>query len=421
MANHTILISKSGKEIPIADSGAPIKDEEGNIAGVVLVFRDITELRQAERKIKEYSDQLTLILDNIPGLIFYKDINNNFIRVNRALADGHNMTKEDLAGKSLFDLYPHDEAQAYWDDDLEVIKSGKPKLDIEEPWDTPEGRRWLNTSKIPLKDKKGEIYGIIGFSFDISELKKALSELKESEQRYKAQFEEAFDAIFLADPETGIIFDCNKAATELVRRDKSDIIGKHQKTIHPPERIKIGFSETFTKHLHKKRGQVLEARVITKNGDLKDVAITSSLIEIKGKTLMQGIFRDITQQKLAEEALKESEGIMRSILANSPDYILMVDKNCKIQFINRELFGEKMDDIVNRKISDLIQPEYQKIVENGIDQIFSKGNAENIKVTLLNQMGTKSVYEIRFGFNKSNRETIAAILILTDNTEKSHK
>jgi len=68
LANHTILITKDGKEIPIADSGAPIKDKEGKILGVVLIFRDITERKKAERELKR-------IMDNIPALVLYKDTN----------------------------------------------------------------------------------------------------------------------------------------------------------------------------------------------------------------------------------------------------------------------------------------------------------------------------------------------------------
>ena len=94
-----------------------------------------------------------LILDNIPELIFYKDDKNNLIRVNKYFDDVYKTTKETLAGKNCFDIYPKDVAQKYFDDDLEVIKSKKPKLNFIEPWDVVEGRRWLNSSKIPLFDE----------------------------------------------------------------------------------------------------------------------------------------------------------------------------------------------------------------------------------------------------------------------------
>jgi len=94
-------------------------------------------------------EEIEMILDNIPGLIFYKDDKNNYIKVNQYHADAHEITKRELEGNSLFDIYPKDEAQKYFDDDLNVINSKKPKLDFIEPWDVEEGRRWVNSNKIP--------------------------------------------------------------------------------------------------------------------------------------------------------------------------------------------------------------------------------------------------------------------------------
>ena len=127
--------------------------------------------------------------------------------------------------------------------------------------------------------------------------------LEQSEGKYRTQFEEALDAIFLADAQTGIILDCNHAAAELVGREKSELIGKHQRILHPPEENKGEFSRTFRQHLREKKGQVLETQAITKNGEIKEVAIKANVFELKGKRIIQGIFRDITERKLLEERL----------------------------------------------------------------------------------------------------------------------
>jgi len=135
--------------------------------------------------------------------------------------------------------------------------------------------------------------------------KKAEEKLRKAEEKYRTQFEGAIDAIFVADAETGIIVDCNPAATRLVEREKSELIGQHQRILHPPERIEGEFSDTFIKHLTEEQGQTLETQVITKNGELKDIAIKASLIEVGGKKLLQGLFRDITDRKKVEQALKD--------------------------------------------------------------------------------------------------------------------
>ncbi len=129
-------------------------------------------LKKSKKKYQYISQELEEIIDAIPGLVFFKDKKNNYVRVNRYIAEAHNMSKQELEGTSCFSLYPKEEAQQYWEGDLEVIESGKPKLNIEEKWEMKEGRRWLNTSKIPYIDENGEIKGIIGISIDITERKK---------------------------------------------------------------------------------------------------------------------------------------------------------------------------------------------------------------------------------------------------------
>lgn len=139
----------------------------------------------------------------------------------------------------------------------------------------------------------------------IDNLNREVVERKKAEEKYRIQFEGALDAIFVADAETGILIDCNPAATILVGREKPELIGKHQSILHPPGRIIEGeFTKTFKEHLSKKKGQTIETQIITKNGEVREVAIKASLLEIEGIKVMQGIFRDVTEQKRAEHRLQ---------------------------------------------------------------------------------------------------------------------
>jgi len=161
--------------------------------------------------------------------------------------------------------------------------------------------RYFNKSGKPKT-----VYGELAHSLITAvKAKRAEKALQESEEKYHKQFEKALDAIVLADAETGIILDCNRAATELVGRKKSEMVGKHQRILHPPEPIEGEFSRTFKQHLKEKEGQVLETQVIKKTGEIRDVAIKANIIELGNKRLIQGAFRDITEQKKAEEKLDE--------------------------------------------------------------------------------------------------------------------
>ena len=130
LANHIVLIARDGREIPIGDSAAPIRLHDGALQGVVFIFRDITERRQAEMIRAKGQEELQLILDSTPALIFYKDRENHFVRVNRALCQDMGLPEEQIEGHSLLDFYPPVQAEAYWNDDKEVMQSGRPKLHI---------------------------------------------------------------------------------------------------------------------------------------------------------------------------------------------------------------------------------------------------------------------------------------------------
>jgi PAS domain S-box-containing protein len=134
---------------------------------------EIESLRKSEQ-LQLLSNELETIIDSIPGLVFYKDTKNRYIRVNKYICDAHKMSKKQLEGLSLNDLYPRGQAQAYYEDDLQVIRSRQSKINIDEPW----GDRWVSTSKIPYLNETGEVIGVIGVSMDVTERKLAEEELK---------------------------------------------------------------------------------------------------------------------------------------------------------------------------------------------------------------------------------------------------
>jgi len=126
-----------------------------------------------ERSIHKQSDELQIIFDSVPAWIFYKDKENRFMRVNQVFCDIMELSREELEGRSLFDLYPREQAEEFWRDDKEVMASGKPKKNIIESMDHKSGKMWVKTDKIPYRDKQGTIIGIIGFALDITEQKNA--------------------------------------------------------------------------------------------------------------------------------------------------------------------------------------------------------------------------------------------------------
>jgi len=186
--------------------------------------------------------------------------------------------------------------------------------------------------------KPKTVYGELAHSIVTAvKAKRAEKALQESEEKYRKQFEEAMDAIFLVDAETGIILDCNLAATKLVGRTKSEIIGAHQRILHPIEELDGEFSRTFRQHITEKEGDVLEAQVITKTGEIKTVEIKANLFELGDKTLVQGIFRDVTNNKKMEEQLRRERETLELVTGNIGAGLTIISKDYKILWANKFL------------------------------------------------------------------------------------
>ncbi|MDD1777292.1 MAG: ATP-binding protein [Candidatus Helarchaeota archaeon] len=128
--------------------------------------------------------------------------------------------------------------------------------------------------------------------------------MRETEERYRIQFEQTIDALFLADIQTGIILDCNKAAMELIGREKSEMVGQHQRILHPSGEWDGKFSKSFEQHITGE--SLVETKIIKKSGEIRDVAIKASAFDLKGKKVILAIFLDITDSKQAEGALMEA-------------------------------------------------------------------------------------------------------------------
>ena len=194
---------------------------------------------------------------------------------------------------------------------------------------------WSSITKIPLTDKDGQIIGTFGVSKNITESKKLEEALRQSEEKYRKQFEESIDAIFLADAETGILIDCNKAAAKLVGREKSEIIGQHQRILHPPSEIINGQSRTFLEHKKAKEGQTLESQIITKSGEIRDVEIKASVYEIENQKIVYALFHDVTEQKRIEAELAKERNYLRVLLNTTPDHIYYKDRDSRFLLMSK--------------------------------------------------------------------------------------
>jgi PAS domain S-box-containing protein len=108
-----------------------------------------------EESLEKEQQELNRIIDSSPIIIFYKDKDGKFIRVNQAFAEAQKISEEKFLGKTVFDFYSAEIARGMANDDLEVLESGQPRLGIIEQYESASGNRWVQTDKVPTFDKDG--------------------------------------------------------------------------------------------------------------------------------------------------------------------------------------------------------------------------------------------------------------------------
>jgi len=156
-----IHYGKDGDVRNVEVHASPIFDMEGNVIQMIEYCLDITERKQAEEALQKHREELRIIFDSVPSGIWYKDKENRLIRVNRAAAESISMKPEDIEGRPVCEIFP-EEAEHYYKDDLEVIKSGKPKWGIIEQMQVPGGEnKWVRTDKVPYRDEQGNVAGVV--------------------------------------------------------------------------------------------------------------------------------------------------------------------------------------------------------------------------------------------------------------------
>ncbi len=228
LANHSLLIARDGTERPVEDSAAPIRNEAGEIAGVVLVFRDCTERRRHERAAQEalcYAEEIVATLRE-PFLVLDKDL--RVKTANASFYRAFHASEEETVGRFLYEL-----GDGQWDIPAlrtlleETIPKAIAVHDFEVEHDFPAiGPRsmLLNARRFP---PDGEHPNLVLLAIeDVTERKRSDAALQDSELRFRRLFQTAKDGILILDADLGTIIEANPFMCGLLGYELDDFLGK---------------------------------------------------------------------------------------------------------------------------------------------------------------------------------------------------
>jgi len=302
----------------------------------------------AEQRLK----QLQAVVDNSPSVIYIKDLSGRILIANKALSELLQIPKEELIGKTFYDIYPKEAAEQYAANDKQVIESVS-AIEIEESFPQDGRTRIFLSQKFPLVDEEGEIYAIACISTDITARKEAEAALKESEEIYSKAFQSSPQVMIITRAEDGQYIDVNEAFTEVFGYTKEEAIGRTSTELdiwYKPEdrNVMIRALQDLT------RIKSMEFRFRTKSGKTLTALFSAEPVEMHGKIRLLSTMIDISDRKRMEEELRRNEENFREAFAFAPIGMVLADLKGRFIHVNAafsRITGYSYDELVNSNLT----------------------------------------------------------------------
>jgi len=348
--------SKWGKSAVLQYKLAPLFDTDGNIIEVLCGFVDISDLKRSEQELRESEERLRQVIDMVPHQIFVRDHEGQLVLLNKTFAECHDSTIESLLGEKFSSVHADvQEAEMYLREDAEVIRTQKGLHIPESQFTMPDGSiHWHDTYKIPIRF--GD-YGtcVLGVALDITENKQAAEEILKSEEKFRMLFQETPIGILTCDIE-GNILSVNRTALELLG-SPSEEATKQVNLLTFKALQDAGISDDVRRCIMQSETVESERPYVSKWGKSTFLRIkiipTSNQDGTVNGTLCA--FEDISERKLAQDALSQSEETHRTIIQSMNDLIFVIDKNDRFTNIHaskRELMVASPEEFLGKTVAE---------------------------------------------------------------------
>ena len=358
----------------------PEIDEQGTVINIIVLAFDITNRKRAE-------ESLRLITDNMTDIIRVTNLQGVNLYVSPSHAKVLGYKPEERVGKSFFDILHPDDLEYIMNVFSDGLVNKKP-VKLEYRIKHAKGHYlWLETMGDLVRDDHGEVTAVIHCSRDISDRKATEEKLKKSEEKHRSIFENAVEGIFQTTFE-GRFLSANPALADIFGYDS-------------PEDLMASITnigdQLYAKHEEREENLLLinakgvvngfEAQGCRKDGSSCWISINTRIVRNDSDpTYYEGFVADITERKRTEEALRESEGLFRSLVDYMHDTMIILDWDGSILFANRgaaRIIGyERAEELVGHNMVEYIHSDsLQKA-------------AEDLKSVKAGKMGFLSEYQL---------------------------
>jgi PAS domain S-box-containing protein len=333
-----------------------------------LLEQEIDERRQIETALEESEKNYRQLVQSANSIILKLDPRGNVKFINDFARKFFGYTEEEILGQNVVGtIVPQTESSGR--DLAEMIQDigRQPEhyVNNENENQRSNGQRvWIAWTNKGIADEKGEIFEVLCVGNDITDRKQADQALRESEAKFRSVTEQSASMIFIN--KKGRIVYCNQKCEDIMgyRRDEFCSPDFEFFTLIAPECMEI-VKTAFQKHMAGQEVEPYEYSLIKKDGKKLDVIIATNLIEYEGDSAILGIVTDITQRKIAEQALRESEAQFRALAESAPAATVIVAEG-NIVYANQafeKITGYTNEEALGMQFWDVVHPDMQELVK----------------------------------------------------------
>ncbi len=373
LANHTLLLSRDGREYQISDSAAPIRNASGQIVGVVLVFSDVTQQYAAQQALREAYNFSRQIVSSLPLGLNVRDVQGRYREWNPAMEKITGLNASEMLGRSMDESYPAQAPTAREAINAAIRRALLGELVVRPDLALDRGGKlqWTSGSHAPLRDTDGKIVGVISIVQDVTARRLAEQALRESQENLAITLQSIGDAVIATNAQ-GRITRMNAVAERLTGWPLVDALGLRLNEVF--RIIDAGTRQLSQDPVQRvlQSGQVVglanHTALLARDG--AEYQISDSAAPIRDAAgLVVGVvlvFSDVSEQYRLQRVLVESEQRYRALVESSPVGVAM-HRQGTLFYLNataaRTLGAGSAAELVGRPLLDFIHPDYYPLLQ----------------------------------------------------------
>ncbi len=412
---------RDGAVIDVEVNTLPLKKGD-TFVGYQITATDITARKRAEEALRESREELRYIIDNTWDIIFRIDLEGNYTFANKAAERLAGYSGDELLSMNMLQLIAPEHQQFV----LGRLKKRMAGDTLEQPFDfeivTKAGERLVvELTTTAIHDKDGKLVGVQGIARDVTERRRAEEALKESEERFRAIFDNATDGILLADLEDRQFHTGNKRICRMLGYTLEELRTLGVADIHPEMDLPRAL-EQFQRQSEREITVAEDSPVKRKDGSVFYADISAAPVTLGGTTYMLGIFRDITERKRAEEALRRNQERFRALVERGTSVYAIIGPDGTTLYESPSLervYGWKPEEVVGKSIFDLVHPDDVEFTIQSFGELVQKPGVEKtVQVRYRHKNGTWREIEVT-GVNHVDDPAVGGIVLTShDVTER---